>query len=163
MCVLMEAAMNMRLRENRSAATEKGNSTRMSTAAKLREMLFRAREYDRKLKAAGDDESKKPAFDMKLNALLPVVRGEMPLKAHAHQADDLFTAVRIAKEFGVKLTLEHVTGRPPETRTSWRRKTSAAVGPTLGHATKFELRNRAGPRRAYCKRQMVSPSSTTRP
>ena len=85
------------------------DSSRMTTAAKLREMLFKAREYDRKIKAAGDDESKMPGFDMKLEALLPVIRGELPLKAHAHATEDIFTAIRIAKEFNVKLTLEHVT------------------------------------------------------
>ena len=53
--------------------------------------------------------SKLPAFDLKLEALQPVLRGEMPLKAHAHKANDIFTAIRIAKEFGLKITLEHVT------------------------------------------------------
>ena len=58
---------------------------------------------------------KRPKFDMKLEALLPVLRGEMPLKAHAHRADDILTAIRIAREFGVKLTLEHCT---PSRRTA---------------------------------------------
>lgn len=46
---------------------------------------------------------------MKLEALIPVLKGEMPLKAHAHRADDICTAIRIAREFGVKMTLEHCT------------------------------------------------------
>ncbi len=62
-----------------------------------------------KKEAAGDDISKRPAFDMKLEALLPVMRKEIPLKAHAHAAEDLFTALRIAREFDLKITLEHVT------------------------------------------------------
>ena len=122
---------------------DKGNSCRMSTAAKLREMLFKAREYDRQLRAAGDDESKLPKFDMKLHALLPVVRGEMPLKAHAHQADDLFTALRIAREFGVKITLEHCTEGHLVAQELAAEHVPMAVGPTLGHASKFELRNKS--------------------
>lgn len=114
MLVKAEVAMKCAFGENpKRCYRDKGNSCRMSTAAKLREMLFKAREYDRKVRAAGDDEDKLPPFDMKLNALLPVIRGEMPLKAHAHQADDLFTALRIAREFGVKITLEHCTEGPP--------------------------------------------------
>lgn len=46
---------------------------------------------------------------MKLEAMIPVIKGEIPLKAHAHRADDIFTSIRIAKEFNVKLTLEHCT------------------------------------------------------
>ena len=46
--------------------------------------------------AAGDDVSRQPAFDMKLGALTPVLRGQIPLKAHAHRADDILTALRIA-------------------------------------------------------------------
>ena len=110
MVIKAEVAMKCAFGENpKRCYRDKANSSRMTTASRLREMLFKAREYDRKIKAAGDDASKLPAFDMKLNALLPVIRGEMPLKAHAHQADDMFTAIRIAKEFGVKLTLEHCT------------------------------------------------------
>lgn len=59
--------------------------------------------------AAGGDISKAPRFDIKAEALIPVLKGKMPLKAHAHRADDLMTALRIAKEFGVRITLEHCT------------------------------------------------------
>ena len=76
----------------------------MTNAAKLREMLFKAQEYLHKQEAAGKEASKRPDFNFKLEALLPVIRGEMPLKAHAHQANDIFTSIRIAKEFVVKLT-----------------------------------------------------------
>ena len=143
MLVVPEVAMKCAFGENpKRCYREKGNSCRMSTAAKLREMLFKAREYDRKLRAAGDDESKLPPFDMKLNALLPVIRGEMPLKAHAHQADDLFTALRIAREFNVKITLEHCTEGHLVAQELAAEHVPMAVGPTLGHATKFELRNK---------------------
>ena len=58
-------------------------TTRMGTAGLLRETLFKAKEYLRKIELAGDDESKKPNFDMKLEALIPVLKKEIPLKAHA--------------------------------------------------------------------------------
>ena len=88
---------------------DKNNYSRMSTASKPREMLLKAKEYDRKVLVAGEDESKPPAYDMKLEARGRSLHGEAPLKAHAHQANDIFTAARIAKEFNVKITLEHVT------------------------------------------------------
>ena len=144
MLLKADAAMKCAFGENpKRCYRDKGNSCRMSTAAKLREMLFKAREYDRQLRAAGDDESKLPKFDMKLHALLPVVRGEMPLKAHAHQADDLFTALRIAREFGVKITLEHCTEGHLVAQELAAEHVPMAVGPTLGHASKFELRNKS--------------------
>ena len=120
---------------------EKGVSTRMTTAAKLREMLFKTREYMAR-KAAAEDESKMPAFDMKLEALIPVLRREIPLKAHAHAAEDIFTALRIAREFNVKITLEHVTEGHLIAQELARENVPCAVGPSLSHASKFELRNK---------------------
>ena len=140
MYIVKEAAMKCAFGENpKRCYRTNGNSSRMSTAAKLRDILFKAKEYDRKLQAAGDDPDKKPAYDMKLQALLPVVRGEMPLKAHAHQANDIFTAIRIAKEFGVKLTLEHVTEGHLIVEELAKEDYPLAVGPTLTHPSKFEL------------------------
>lgn len=114
----------------------------MSVAAKLREALFKAKEYDEKCKLAETDPAKKPAFDFKMEALRPVLHGEIPLKAHAHRADDFFTAIRIAKEFGVKLTLEHVTEGHLVAEELAKEGYPLAVGPSLTHATKFELRNK---------------------
>ena len=122
---------------------DKTDSSRMTTAARLREALFRAKEYLEKKEAAGDDLSKRPAFDMKLEALIPVIRGEMPLKAHAHAAEDIFTALRIAKEFGVKITLEHVTEGHLIVEELAEENVPLAVGPTLSSASKFELRNKS--------------------
>ena len=144
MIVKNPVAMKCAFGENpKRCYKEKGNYARMSTAAKLREMLFKAREYMEKKEAAGEDIFKKPAFDMKMEALIPVLKGEIPLKAHAHQANDILTAIRIAKEFGVKMTLEHVTEGhliPEEVAASGF---PCAVGPSLGHATKFELQNKS--------------------
>jgi len=143
MCVKKEAAMKIAFGENpKRCYRDKSITSRMSTAAKLRDMLFRAREYMQKLDAAGDDDSKKPAFNMQYNALLPVIRGEMPLKAHAHQANDILTAVRIAKEFGVKLTLEHVTEGALIVDELVRANVPLAIGPTDGNPSKIELKNK---------------------
>ena len=121
---------------------DKGVSTRMTTAAKLRETLFKAREYLEKKEAAGDDAGKKPPFDMKLEALIPVLKREIPLKAHAHAAEDIFTALRIAREFNVKITLEHVTEGHLIVEELAREHVPCAVGPSLTNASKFELRNK---------------------
>ncbi len=122
---------------------DKRDSSRMTTAALLREILFKAREYMEKKEAAGDDLSKRPSFDIKLEALLPVLRREIPLKAHAHAAEDIFTALRIAKEFGVKITLEHVTAGHLIVEELAEENVPLAVGPTLTSASKFELRNKS--------------------
>ena len=144
MCVKAETAMKCAFGENpKRCYRDKGDSTRMSTAGKLREMLFKAGEYMRKIDAAQDNPDKLPGFDFKLNSLLPVLRGEMPLKAHAHQANDIFTAIRIAKEFGVGLTLEHVTEGHLIADELAEDGYMLAVGPTLTHASKFELQNKS--------------------
>ncbi len=122
---------------------DKKDSSRMTTAALLRETLFKAKEYMEKKEAAGDDISKRPAFDMKLEALLPVMRKEIPLKAHAHAAEDLFTALRIAREFDLKITLEHVTEGHLIVEELAKENVPLAVGPTLTSASKFELRNKS--------------------
>ena len=118
---------------------DKGDSARMTTAAKLRDMLFQARDYMERKEAAGDDALKRPKFDLKLEALIPVMKGEIPLKAHAHRADDICTAIRIAKEFGVKLTLEHCTEGHLIVEELKRAGWPVAVGPTLTNASKIEL------------------------
>ena len=144
MVIKAEVAMKCAFGENpKRCYREKGNSARMTTAAKLREMLFKAKEYQQKLERAGDEAEKRPAFDMKLNALLPVLRKEIPLKAHAHQADDFFTALRIAREFDVDITLEHVTEGHLVVEELAKENVMLAVGPTLTHASKFELRNKS--------------------
>lgn len=122
---------------------DKSDSSRMTTAYKLREALAKAKEYLNKKEAAGDDVSKLPALDMKSEALIPVLKGEMPLKAHAHATDDIFTALRIAKEFGVKITLEHVTEGHLIVDELVKENVPLAVGPTLTSASKFELRNKS--------------------
>ena len=121
----------------------KCDSSRMTTAFKLREALAKAKEYMLKKEAAGDDITKMPALDMKHEALIPVLKKEIPLKAHAHATEDLFTALRIAKEFDVKITLEHVTEGHLIVEELAKENVPLAVGPTLTEASKFELRNKS--------------------
>ena len=138
MAIKSSVAMKCAFGENpKRCYREKGISSRMSTAAKLRETLFKAKEYLEK-----KEGGKEPAFDMKLEALIPLLKGEMPLKAHAHQANDIFTAIRIAKEFGLKLTLEHVTEGHLIADELVKEGYYMAVGPSLTNASKIELRNK---------------------
>ncbi|WNX83152.1 amidohydrolase [Agathobaculum sp. NTUH-O15-33] len=84
--------------------------TRMATAALIREQLYKAREYlARKDRAEGDPDEDAPDFDIKLEALVPLLRGEIDAHFHAHRADDIFTALRIAREFGLKPVIVHGT------------------------------------------------------
>lgn len=143
MIIKEQVAMKCAFGENpKRCYKDKNNCSRMSTAAKLREILFQAKEYQGKLLAAGDDITKKPAFNMKLEALLPVLNREIPLKCHAHRADDIFTAIRIAKEFNLKLTIEHCTEGHLIVDELVKENVPVAVGPSFGHATKYELRNK---------------------
>lgn len=143
MVIKAEVAMKCAFGENpKRCYKDKGDSARMTTAAKLREMLFLARDYMERKEAAGNDPLKRPRFDMKMEALIPVLKGEMPLKAHAHRADDICTAIRIAREFGVKLTLEHCTEGHLIVEEVARSGCPVAVGPTLTNASKIELVNK---------------------
>ncbi len=144
MIVKAQVAMKCAFGENpKRCYNSKCDSSRMTTAAILREALMKAQIYLCKKEAAGDDLSKMPPFDMKLEALIPVLRREIPLKAHAHRADDIFTAIRIANEFNVRLTLEHTTEGHLIADELAKTGLCMAVGPSLGHATKVEVRNKS--------------------
>lgn len=85
-------------------------ATRMATAAMIRQALFEARAYGEKKQAALDNpELDPPDFDMKHEALLPLLRGEIQAHFHAHRLDDIFTAIRIAKEFSLDYVIVHGT------------------------------------------------------
>ena len=143
MIVKFPIAMKCAFGENPKRCYQKqGISSRMTNAAKIREALNKAKVYKAKIEAAGDDASKLPAYDQQSEALIPVLNHEIPLKAHAHQANDIFTAIRIAKEFGVGLTLEHVTEGHMIVDELAKENLPLAVGPTFGHASKFELQNK---------------------
>ena len=119
--------------------------TRMATAAILRENLIKAKEYKQQLEDYQSDmkNNDKPDYDMKMEALLKVLNGEIPLKAHAHRADDILTAIRIAKEFGVRITIEHCTEGHLIKDILLSENVPAVVGPSLTDRSKIELRNQS--------------------
>ena len=115
---------------------DKKIDTRMQISALLRETLAKTKEYMEK-KEAGKDV----AYDQKLEAMIPVVKREIPLKCHCHRADDILTAIRIANEENIKITLDHVTDARciiPQIKESGF---SCICGPALTHKSKFELAN----------------------
>ena len=110
--------------------------TRMQISALLRETLEKTKEYMKK-----KEDGKDVAYDQKLEAMIPVVKRELPLKCHAHRADDILTAIRIAKEENIKITLDHVTDARcilPQIKESGF---PCICGPALTHKSKFELAN----------------------
>jgi imidazolonepropionase-like amidohydrolase len=141
MIIKHPAAMKCAFGENPKRVYGQGSKkspvTRMATAALLRELLFKSRRY------LADKEAGKDPFDMKLEAMIPVIKGEIPLKAHAHRADDILTSIRIAKEFGVKLTLDHCTDGAVIADELAAEGYPAFVGPSLGGKSKVELMNKS--------------------
>ena len=114
----------------------KNIDTRMQISALLRETLEKTKEYMKK-----KEDGKDVAYDQKLEAMIPVVKRELPLKCHAHRADDILTAIRIAKEENIKITLDHVTDARsilPQIKESGF---PCICGPALTHKSKFELAN----------------------
>ena len=136
-------------------------TTRMGTAGMLRETLQKAKEYMLKSEAAGDDITKKPQYDARLEALIPVLKKEIPLKAHAHKANDIFTAIRIAKEFDVKMTLDHSTDARCIVDELAEENYPMIVGPSLGHRTKVELINKSFKTAAVLNKAGIKISITT--
>lgn len=144
MVIKEKAAMKCAFGENpKLCYKDKNIYSRMTIASRLRVMLERAREYMARKEAAGEDVLKQPAYDPKLEALIPVIKGELPLKAHVHQANDIYTAIRIAKEFHLGLALDHCTDGSLIAEDLAKEGYPVAVGPTLTHATKFELKNKS--------------------
>lgn len=140
MIVKRDAGMKCAFGENpKSCYKENQVFSRMTIAAKIREMLNGAIFYEKKKLAAGEDVLKMPEYDAKLEALLPVLHHEIPLKAHVHRADDIFTAIRLAEEFDVGLVLDHCTEGHLIKEKLAEKGYSVAVGPSFGHATKQEL------------------------
>ena len=145
MVVKAPAAMKLALGENPKMVYNERHETpvtRMATAAIIRENLRKALEYGEKLdRAAADEEEDKPDYDAKLEALLPVVRGELPVHIHAHRADDIATGVRIAKEFGLKCVIVHGTEAHLIPDLLEQEGIPVITGPCLGDRSKPELAN----------------------
>ena len=113
MVVREPASLKLALGENpKSVYHERKETpmTRMGTAALIRAQFSQALEYmDKQNKADAEEDTDPPDFDPKLEALLPALRGELPVHIHAHRADDIATAVRLAREFGLKPVVVHGT------------------------------------------------------
>ncbi len=136
--VAMKCAFGENPKRCYGQAGKKSPMTRMGTAAVLRELLFKSRRY-----LEDKEAGKNPNFDMKLESMIPVMKGEIPLKAHAHRADDILTSIRIAKEFGLKLTLDHCTDGALIADELAEEGYPAFVGPSLGSKTKIELAHKS--------------------
>ncbi|MCM0647369.1 amidohydrolase [Clostridium swellfunianum] len=138
MIVQKSASMKVAFGENPKRcynAKKQAPSTRMATAAILREYLFKTKNYM-------ENKEKNSSFDMKLESLIPVVKGELNVKAHAHRTDDIFTAIRIAKEFGLKMTLEHCTEGHLIADELAKEGLAVIVGPSFGSKSKVELKEK---------------------
>lgn len=143
MVVLEPAAMKIAFGENTKSNYNKNNmmpTTRMSIGAMLREELFKAKQYNQdKKNAKQSGNSFDPVF--RKECWLPVMNKEIPLKAHAHRADDILTAIRIAKLFDLKLTLDHCTEGHLIAKEIKESGFPAIVGPSLTSRNKIETQN----------------------
>jgi imidazolonepropionase-like amidohydrolase len=160
MVLLEPAGMKMALGENPKRVYQERKetpSTRMGNAAVLRAALVEAQNYLEKWRRygsdlaayqakveAGDEEAeapKRPERDLKLEALGKVLRREMKARIHAHRADDMLTAVRIAEEFDLDLTLEHATEGYKIAEVLAAKGIPATAGPILFSRIKHELKD----------------------
>lgn len=117
-------------------------STRMGSAAVMREALLKAKQYMAKQEKANGDQEKAPAFDLGLENICKVLRKEIPLRVHAHRADDMMTAIRIAEEFDINITIEHATEAHKIPEELAKRNIPIIVGPSLTARSKVEVKDR---------------------
>lgn len=146
MIVKAPCAMKMALGENpKSVYNEKEEApvTRMGTMALIRELLIKSKNYMTELDAYNEnsEDNEKPEFDMKLEAMLPVLRKEIPVKIHAHRADDICSAIRLGKEFDICVTIEHCSDGDAVAPVLEREGLPVMLGPTLSDRSKPELKN----------------------
>lgn len=139
-------AMKMALGENPKTVYNDKNQTpvtRMGTMALIRELLYKTANYHDALERYYEDEEEnnKPDFDIKLEAMLPVIKREIPVKIHAHRADDICSAIRLAKEFDIRVTIEHCSDGDIIADVLEREKLPVMLGPTLTDRSKPELKN----------------------
>ncbi len=145
MAVLENAGIKFALGENPKRVYKSKNqmpSTRMGTAAIIREQLIKAKIYlDKKEKAAQDPTKPEPEFNMKCEALIPLLKRQVKAHFHCHRADDIYTAIRIAKEFSLDYILVHCTEGYLIADDLARENASAICGPMLTARSKPELSN----------------------
>lgn len=154
------AAMKIAFGENPKvnySGQGKSPSTRMATAAMLREELFKAVAYYEKVKKGIEPEEK----DFRYECWLPVLKGEIPLKAHVHRADDILTAIRIAGEFGLSMTLDHCSEGHLIAKEVKESGFPAIIGPDLASRNKIEVQNMAFKTVGILNKEGVKTAITT--
>jgi imidazolonepropionase-like amidohydrolase len=137
----MKAALGENPKRWYGETFKKAPSTRMGNAAVIRKAFYKALDYMRKLDAGKVDASKMPDTDIGLQGLIKVLRKELPLRIHAHRADDIVTAVRLAEEFGIDYSIEHCTDGATVAEFLGQRAARVNLGPTFGSKTKNETKN----------------------
>lgn len=160
MVVRSPAAMKIAFGENPKvnySEQEKSPVTRMAIAAMLREELFKAQRYYEK-KCAG---VKREEEDFRMESWIPVFEKKIPMKAHVHRADDIQTAIRIATEFGLSMTLDHCSEGHLITEKVVESGFPAIVGPDLTSRNKIEVQNMAFKTVGILNRAGVKTAITT--
>ncbi len=140
-CIKDSCAMKFAFGENPKGVygnQKKFPSTRMGTAAVIREWLMKTQDY---LKRKKNKEFKER--DIKLEALIPLIEGKIPVRAHAHQADDIITAYRIAQEFNLDIVFDHCTEGHLISKELGKWKAKAVVGPSLTGRSKPEVAHKS--------------------
>ncbi len=146
--VLEPAAMKIAFGENPKvnySGQGKMPVTRMAIAGLLREELFKAKQYWEKKRAAMQEADGKEGEtpDFRYECWIPVFEKKIPLKAHVHRVDDIFTAIRIAKEFDLNMTLDHCSEGHLVAEELAKEGFPAIVGPDLSSRNKIEVQNMA--------------------
>jgi imidazolonepropionase-like amidohydrolase len=118
-------------------SAKKAPMTRMGIAAVLRSALVDATNYRDKRKKKKSDTPR----DLKQEALIPVIGGRLPARVHAHRADDIATAIRIAEEFKLKLVIEHGTEAYKIADILAKKKIPLNLGPASTGRSKVELKD----------------------
>ena len=140
MILLSPACMKFALGENPKSVYNAKNQTpitRMATAAIIRETLEKAVEY--KVKKLSDDPDETPDFDAKLESLIPLLEKRITAHFHAHRADDIFTAMRIAKEFNLDYVIVHGTQGHTVADILGQEAAKVIAGPIICDRSKPEL------------------------
>ncbi|NLJ80870.1 MAG: amidohydrolase [Firmicutes bacterium] len=144
--IIKEGGLKIAFGENPKrvySGQKKSPATRMATAALLRENLVKAQNYRAKLKKGEKDPEQVPERDLKMEVLVRVLERKLPVRAHAHRADDIMTALRIAKEFDLDLCIEHCTEGHKIVEELKEAGVWAVIGPTMTSRSKVELKDRS--------------------
>lgn len=159
------AAMKVAFGENPKmnyGMSDKSPYTRMSIAAMLREELLCARNYVTRFSKTPDPGKEENASDeFRYGCYRDVFSGKIPLKVHAHRADDILTAIRIAEEFGLEITLDHCSEGHLIAPEIQRAGAPAIVGPDLASRNKIEVQNMAFKTAGELEKNGVTVAITT--